>query len=309
MPHPPEGRRRRKLRRGRLVIAVGIVALCAGTGFSYWQQLRFPAHTIRLDGMPVKLRVQQGVSHRELGIVTRGLRLEHGFMRTALGRTVHKPVEARVARRNDCRPFESSNSDSIGEAEAGFLCVSTRNLHWKWLLQTDVPAAMAVSAHEYVHVLQAELRCMPTGSDAKFRWLAEGMAEEMSWRALVLAGRTTDRRVVRGIRADALPSYGPMGRDLYPLASYERADGADREYALWHLAVRRLLRAAVEAGAAPGEHPESSLRRFCERVGHGTDWRIAFARSFGLPLGEFYSRFEAFRQRAAGAVRRERAGR
>ena len=51
------------------------------------------------------------------------------------------------------------------------------------------------------------------------------------------------------------PDHGLVGAGLYPLAAYERADGADREYALWHLAVRHLLRAAVEDGAAPRGAP------------------------------------------------------
>jgi hypothetical protein len=308
MQVPPEKPRRRKLRRGRVVIAVGLLALCAGSGFSYWQQTRFPARSIPLAGMPVTLRVQNGVSGRELAAVKSGLRFEDGFMERVLGRSVRRPVVARVAHRNGCRPFESSNSDSIGEADDGFLCVATRNLHWKWLVQTDPPAAKAVSAHEYVHVLQAELGCLRSDRNEMFRWLVEGMAEEMSWRALVAARQTTDRRVEKEIRADALPSYGIGGRDLYPLASYERADGADREYALWHLAVRRLMKTAVDSGAAPASRPEVSLRRFCARVGHGLDWRAAFVRSFGRPIGDFYARFERFRRRAALHVMRERAG-
>jgi hypothetical protein len=124
------------------------------------------------------------------------------------------------------------------------------------------------------------------------------MAEEVAWRALIRAGRSSNRHVEEAIRADALPDHGLVGTGLYPLAAYERADGADREYALWHLAVRRLLRAAVENGAAPRERPEVSLRRFCERVGAGIRWKESFARSFGQPVGRFYREFERFRARA-----------
>jgi hypothetical protein len=125
------------------------------------------------------------------------------------------------------------------------------------------------------------------------------MAEQVAWQSLISARRASDRRVERAIRTDALPDHGLVGTGLYPLAAYERADGADREYALWHLAVRRLVRAAVDAGAAPPEHPHVSLRKFCERVGEGVRWRKAFARSFGLPVGRFYREFERFRGRAA----------
>jgi hypothetical protein len=99
------------------------------------------------------------------------------------------------------------------------------------------------------------------------------------------------------IANDALSVRGLRDRGLGPLSAYERADGADREYALWHLAVRRLVRAAVADGKAPRARPEISLRRFCERVGEGVGWRKAFARSFGEPVGEFYAQFETFRRR------------
>jgi hypothetical protein len=285
------------LRRTRVLAAVGFVMLCGAIGFSYWQQTRFPARTMWLKGTPVRLRVQDGVRDRELRAVTTGVRLADRFMRKKLLRTVRRPVEARVARNSGCRPFESSSGDSIGEADRGFLCVATKNLHWRWLVEKDLPAAVAVPAHEYVHVLQAELGCLTNGSEQRFRWLVEGLAEEIAWRALNSAGWVSNAGVERTIRTDALPDHGLVGRGLYPLAAYERADGADREYALWHLAVRRLVRSAVTAGVAPRARPEISLRRFCERVGRGLEWREAFARTFGRPVGRFYSDFDAFRRR------------
>jgi hypothetical protein len=267
-------------------------------GFSYWQEMRFPARSISLERLPVELRVQDGVERRELRAVSDGLRLTHRFMRNELRRTVRGPVETRVARDNGCRPFESASEGSIGEADDGFLCVATKNLHWQWLIEKDLPAAVAVSGHEYVHVLQAELGCLPAGEDQKYRWLVEGMAEEIAWRTLIAAGRVSAARVRRTIRDDAFEVHGLTDQGLNRLSAYERGNGADREYALWHLAVRRLLRAAVRAGAAPRDRPEVALRRFCERVGRGLDWRSAFARSFGKPVEEFYAEFEAFRRRA-----------
>jgi hypothetical protein len=298
MSYPPRTRRRSKLRRLRTVAGLGLVLLCMGSGFSYWQGTRFPARTVHLAGLPVKLRVQDGVKQRDLRTVTQGLRLVDRYMRTRLRRTVRHSVEARVAHGNDCWPFESSSSDSIGEADHGFLCVSTQNLHWQWLVEKDRPAALAVSAHEYVHVLQSELGCLGDDSPPRFRWLVEGMAEEVAWGTLISSGRTTNSRVERTVRRDALPPRGLIGSGLYPLAAYEHADGADREYALWHLAVRHLLRDAVDLGAAPRTHPEISLREFCARVGSGVEWHRAFRRSFGLPVGQFYYEFEGFRRRA-----------
>jgi hypothetical protein len=175
-------------------------------------------------------------------------------------------------------------------ARAGSLCIDTSSLSWQWLSLKDLVAATAIAAHEYVHVLQGELGCLPAG-EQEYRWLMEGMATEVAWRAVVAARRATPARVTRTIRQD-----GAYDSNLEPLASYERDDGRGPEYALWHFAIRRLLRAAVAAHAAPASRPSIALLRFCKRVGRGVAWRTAFTRSFGLPVGEFYSRFEKVRQ-------------
>jgi hypothetical protein len=155
---------------------------------------------------------------------------------------------------------------------------------------------VSVSSHEYVHVVLAELGCLPRGNDRTLRWLVEGMADTIAWRALVVDRRISDRHVEQTISNDAVRVRGLRDRGLGPLSAYERRGGADREYALWHLAVRRLLRTAVAVGAAPRARPEISLLRFCDRVGKGEGRREAFARSFGEPVSRFYARFEAFRR-------------
>jgi hypothetical protein len=128
-----------------------------------------------------------------------------------------------------------------------------------------------------------------------YRWIIEGMATDLAWRALIDAGRATDARAKRTIRRD-----GALDTNLEPLANYEVETGRDREYALWHLAVRRLLRKAVDEGAAPRARPELALYRFCIRVGHGRPWRVAFKRSFGLSVASFYAHF--WRDRQIGAL-------
>jgi hypothetical protein len=294
---PPDPRRRRKLRRIRLAVVIGLALVAAVSGFSYWQKTRFPAHTVALEQVPVELRVQDGVSRRDLRAVREGLQSTDRFMRKVLGVRVQGPVEARVAHGNGCRPFESPTEGSIGEADDGFFCIATRNLHWAWLVRKDFRTAVSVSGHEYVHVLQAELGCLPHGQDRTLRWLVEGMADEIAWGALVADHRLSDRRVEQTIRNDAVRVRGLRDRGLGPLSAYERGNGADREYALWHMAVRRLLRDAVNAGAAPRRRPEISLGRFCRRVGQGSGWHRAFSESFGMPVAEFYADFEAFRGR------------
>jgi hypothetical protein len=117
------------------------------------------------------------------------------------------------------------------------------------------------------------------------------MAEDVSWQALVAAHLTTERRVVREIRGS-----GAFDPNLEPLRAYETDGGRDPEYALWHLAVRRLLAHAVAAGAAPARRPELALRRFCDRVAARRPWRRAFRETFRISTDRFYARFEAARQ-------------
>src|SRR5206468_2232797 len=156
----PDQDRRRKLRRIRVPagLCLGLAALvAAGSGFSYWEHTRFPAHTVPFNDVPVTLRVQDGVSGRDLSAVEEGLLITDRFMRKTLRRTVQGPVEGRVAHGNGCHPYESPTEGSIGEARDGFFCIATKNLHWQWLIEKDFRTAVSVSGHEYVHVLQAQL--------------------------------------------------------------------------------------------------------------------------------------------------------
>jgi hypothetical protein len=244
-----------------------------------------------LAGTPVELRVQDHVSAPELRTIRTGLRLTERFMRVALGRGVAGHVEARVARSNGCRPFQAVGEALVGEAQRGFLCIDTASPAWQWLMLKDRLAASAAAGHEYFHVLQAELGCLHSPSGEHFRWLMEGSAEEVGWRALVAAHRTTADHIAREIRSE-----GAFDSNLEPLHRYETEGGRDPEYALWHMAVRRLLARAVAAGAVSARHPERALGRFCEQVGAGRPWRGAFARSFGLSVDRFYASFEAARK-------------
>jgi hypothetical protein len=293
MKRPPTSYRRRKQRRR---VALGLLALAIPVvlgGFAYWRDTRFPARSESVAGLPaVELRVQDGVSGSELRVIRRGLRLTSRYMGNALGRTVTGHVEARVARSNGCRPFQSVGEAIVGQAERGFLCIDTASPAWRWLMLKDRIAASASAGHEYVHVLQGELGCLRSPAKERFRWVLEGMADTIAWRALVEGDRITERRVAREIRED-----GAYDRNLEPLRRYETEGGRDPEYALWHLAVRRLLTGAVASRAAPARRPELSLRKFCDGIAARQPWRSAFARSFGLSVDRFYAAFEAARAR------------
>src|SRR5438067_1873582 len=108
MAGPPNRYRRRRLwRRVALGLPVLMTLIAAGA-YAYWQDTRFPAHSMRMAALPIELRVQDGVRPAELATIRRGLRLTDRFMDRALGRTVRDHVEARVARSNGCRPFQAA---------------------------------------------------------------------------------------------------------------------------------------------------------------------------------------------------------
>jgi hypothetical protein len=291
MSRPPSAYRRRKRRRR---IALGTLALALPLilgGFAYWQDTRFPARSEPVAGTPVTLRVQDGVSADELRAIRVGLRDTGRFMQRALGRSVKRPVDARVARSDGCSAFQPVGDAIVGEAKAGFICIDTASPAWRWLMLKDRAAAIQSAGHEYVHVLQGELGCLRSPLRERFRWLVEGMAEEVSWQALVAAHVTTARYVRREISGS-----GAFDPNLEPLRRYETDGGRDPEYALWHLAVKRLLAVAVRDGTAAASRPERALERFCGRIAVRIPWRIAFARSFGISTDRFYERFEAARR-------------
>jgi hypothetical protein len=263
----------------------GLFLLSVG-GFAELQGARFPARSLPLPGTPVQLRVQDGVTAQELRAVAEGVRAVHRFLAMSLGQDVRGPVDGRIASEDSCK---SSNSGErlIGEGDHGYLCVDTSNPHWRWLIRNHPDSATAISAHEYVHVWQAETGCLPGGEQQTYHWLLEGMASQIAWRALVTSGSATTTDLRRALRRD-----GAFDSDLLPLLTYEQRRGRTREYALWHQAVRLLLAETVARGAAPRGRPEMSLRRFCERVASGEEWRQAFRRTFGIAAGSFYWRFD-----------------
>ena len=141
-------------------------------------------------------------------------------------------------------------------------------------------AAASAPAHEAVHRWQRELGC--DRHEDEYVWLVEGNATDFAWRALVHAGITTEAATGQAIRR-----FGALEGQVGPLQRYETGSGADAQYALWHLAVRDLLRRAPSGPLA--------MRRFCEAVGRGIPWRASFTSAFGLSLEQFYRAFEAAR--------------
>ena len=136
-----------------------------------------------------------------------------------------------------------------------------------------------LAAHEYVHLWQGELG----GSACMLgpRWLSEGMAESLAYRALVADG------LIGAANLDTFTRRNLINAAQHPtLQQLEtQCPGAANPYSVAYLAVDRLL-------AVNGPVP---LRSWCEAVGRGVEWHVAFAQAFGEDTASFYARFESFK--------------
>ena len=191
----------------------------AGFTFLHGDEFRSRAHSLR--GTPVTLHVERGVPGRRVRPIRVGISAMARYSLHALGVTVHGPVRVRVAGRSGCDLLDAPDGILVGEAELGRICIDTNSLAWGWLVLKDPTAAAAIAAHEYVHVMQAELGCLPGGPSEEPRWLVEGMATEIGWRSIVAAGAATPSRVNRTIARG-----GAFDTNLEPLAATRSRPGA-----------------------------------------------------------------------------------
>ena len=136
-----------------------------------------------------------------------------------------------------------------------------------------------LAAHEYVHLWQGELG--GTSCMLGPRWLSEGMAESLAYRALVADG------LIGQSNLDTFTRRNLSNASEHPALQQLETQwpGAANPYSVAYLAVDRLL-------AANGPLP---LRSWCEAVGRGVEWHAAFAQVFGEDTVSFYARFEAFK--------------
>ncbi|HEX9495189.1 MAG TPA: hypothetical protein VGA38_05475, partial [Candidatus Limnocylindria bacterium] len=139
-----------------------------------------------------------------------------------------------------------------------------------WTVDTE---RTELAAHEYVHVWQGE-----RGGNACMlgpRWLSEGMAESLAYRALVADG------LIPQANMDTFTKRQLMTATTHPALQQLETQwpGNANPYSVAYLAVDRLL-------AANGPLP---LRAWCEAVGAGVEWRTAFAAAFGESADAFYA--------------------
>ena len=270
--------------RRRHIGLVVLVAAMLGLGAYGWDQLRFPASSVAIPGTPVTLRVQGSVDDRSVSLVRDGVVLMHRYLSESVGGAPRRSVEARIAATNPCAPFASLiGATGIGIAEPGWMCVDTANEGWPTRAAGDGRQVKLLAAHEYAHTWQAEQGCYLGEDKHTHQWLFEGIAEYLSWQALLRHGGLT-----RADLGEYLRYTRAEHRDAATLRSHE-SEGDGDLYGRWHLAVRRLTARAPDA--------DRSLLRFCRSVGRGEDWRPAFTKAFGIRVDAFYASFDRTPQR------------
>jgi hypothetical protein len=272
--------------RSRVLPAL-VVALLVVAAWVWWTQVRFPARTERVPGVPeIALHVQDGVRADDLAAIRRGLVAQQRYLEdSGVGGVAHH-VDVRIANGDGCHAFESSAGGSVGQTESGFVCLDLRAPAWAYQRAHEPLGLIDTPAHELVHARQAELGCLADGDAQRWRWLFEGTAVALSYDAVAPDD---------AVRAATIRRFGAFAGDVGPLEQYERGNSGDHAYALWHLAVRDLLRRTHRTPV--------DLLRFCARAGTGADWHAAFARTFGTDVASFYRAFAAARPRyARGAI-------
>lgn len=218
-----------------------------------------------------------GLTARDINDLHEGVEWASAYLRAAVGGDRTKRASARII---------------FGDGTERFCCLTsgasfdivTGNRAWA------VPPAAApdtwtpdderteLAAHEYVHVWQYDI-----GGNACMlgpRWISEGMAESLAYRALIAAGR------IPAANLDVFTKRQLRTARYVTLRSLEAAWPSDANpFAVAYLAVDRLL-------ASP---TLLALRTYCARIGTGETWQSAFAGAFGTDVDSFYARYEGYR--------------
>lgn len=239
-----------------------------------------PAHARPVSGTPFTITEPRGpVATPILEAVATGVRSMQTYERRRLGVAAQRPTELRIVpgtRCDDRVPFLGEEIggvtfDRTGDTPyAHLICLFTGLKNWP-----KMPLARGqLAAHEAVHVLANELGC-----DRAAYWIREGMAEILSWRAVLVPHLGWS-----ALRDDAQ-------RWLHDNDELSPGGLRPREASRRGLSY---LEAALAIAEADGGDPRRDVA-FCRAVGAGTSWPKAFGRAYGVDINTFYTRWSQVR--------------
>jgi hypothetical protein len=245
----------------------------------------FPGRRVMLPHSPYLLIVQPGVSEQSVNLVRDGLTEADQFLNDVTGMTLETEAEVRLASFSPCSPLQPlPQLGATAQVVGNRLCVNTLSGVWQDSLNNNTGFAFSVIAHEHYHLLQHQLGCLSSPWQKQYDWLIEGGASYVGWETAITAGKLQRESVT------TLLTTMRATDKLGTLKSYEHGIGGDASYSLAYQAVQHLVN---KTGSV------RSLNDFCSRVGHGENWRDAFAHTFGITLEDFYGTFEAIRARGS----------
>ncbi len=220
--------------------------------------------------------VGDGVSAQDIQEVHEGVDRTAAYIRDTIGGPLRRAVEVRV--------YVGGSEAVCCLADPSGFRIVVNHRTWRtppapapdtWSATTE---RKEIAGHEYAHVWQGHQGAV--GCLGGPIWLVEGMPESISYRAMIRDGLIAQQAL------DLFEKRWVGSARYVPLRELETAFPTDAHpYNVSWLAVDRVL--------APGA--QGSLRSYCERVGNGQPWRVAFAAAFGESIDSFYSRFEAYR--------------
>ncbi|HEY7032459.1 MAG TPA: collagenase [Thermomicrobiales bacterium] len=222
----------------------------------------------------VDFSVGDTVSSRDEQDVREAVRFAQDYLQELYDYAPADPLVVNI--RNSSDPADPG---AVAYSGGDFLVVYTGSQGWVEASPFD---RLHVIVHEYLHVYQFDFA--GRGDDAAPAWLHEGMAEYLSYQAVIERGLVR-ARAVADYQAWAV-AQADEGLDLKTVESLRAFQSAEGPiYPLSYLAIAYL----VEDGNT------RDLDRFFRTVGEGADWRSAFAAVFGRDVDAFYEAFARWR--------------
>lgn len=169
------------------------------------------------------------------------------------------------------------NPGTAGFTSDGYMTIFSGSAVWQDL---SAQRRVQVVVHEYFHVI--ELTWLADVSDEAPQWFIEGLAEYLSYDALIREGIFREQDV-QDFFAWSVANSGVRlaSQGLEPLENYEAFYETAGAYEIGYLAIDFLI-------------PDGSrhqLTRFLSEVQAGRGWEQAFKRAFNKTVDEYYAEF------------------
>ena len=276
----------------------------------YRKELNAPpaATGVKLAVGPTNIRydIAPNVPAEEVEIIATGLQMAQDFLDSELGGGI--PEEARSGMTVKIVATGLGNQEPGGGEACCTGLSQTRGVstmrpffdvaHPQWGGHTNRKIGTAI--HEYAHNWQHHLGCISKFYQPLGNWLSEGMAEYITYEAMIDSGIIDRSEFISEVIEANLSNATRSGQFSRPLRDF--AEGAIADIGI-HPGTIGLIALHRLVPSAPGGI--MSLRTICEKVaaiasdpslgGTGMFYPEAFETAFGVSLEDFYADFEEYR--------------